>query len=88
MEPGGGHPDHRHGVVVDEDLAADDIGAPPNSACQKSYESTTTGPAPERSIVCGLDYAAERGADAQHREIAAGDDLGGNRPGIAAGRRD
>ena len=32
-----------------------------------------------------FDDAAERGTDAEHREVAAGDDLGGHGSGVAAG---
>ena len=72
-------------MIADQDLAADDIGSAAElrlpEVIREHHDRTGAG----RGIVCGFDDAAERGADAEHREVAAGDDLGGDGPGIAAG---
>ncbi len=84
-EPGGGHADHGHGVIADQDLASNDVGSAAElrlpEVIREHHDRTGAG----RGIVFGFDDAAERGADAEHGEVGAGDDLCGDRPGIAAG---
>src|SRR5215472_4018590 len=72
-------------MIANQDFAADYIGSAAElclpEVIRKHYHRAGAG----RGIVLGFDDAAERGADAEHGEIAAGDDLGGDGPGIAAG---
>jgi hypothetical protein len=72
-------------VIADQDLTADDIGSAAElrlpEVIREHHDRTGAG----SGIVFGFDDTAERGADAEHREVTAGDDLGGYRPGIAAG---
>src|SRR5262252_4594760 len=81
-EAGSGHADHGHGAIADQDLAVDDIGGAAElrlpEVVREHHDRTGAG----RGIVCGFDDAAERGADAEHGKVAAGD-LGGYGPGIA-----
>jgi hypothetical protein len=84
-EAGGCHADNGHRVIADQHLAADDIASAAElrlpEVIREHYDRTGAG----RGIVLGLDDAAQCGADAEHGEVAAGHDLGGHRPGIAAG---
>ncbi len=72
-------------MIANQDLAADDIGSAAElrlpEVIREHHDRTGAG----RGIVFGFDDAAERGADAEHGEVAAGDDLGGDGPWIAAG---
>ena len=82
----GRHTHDRHGVVVDRDLAADDIGSAPElrlpEPVREHDDRTGTGD----TLVGRFKHAAERGPDAEDREVAAGDELRGDGPWIAAGR--
>ncbi|SPF37665.1 hypothetical protein SBA4_2040009 [Candidatus Sulfopaludibacter sp. SbA4] len=84
-EAGGGHADYGHGVIADQDLAAGDIGSAAELRLPEVIREHDDRTGAGRGIVFGFDDAAECGADAEHGEVAAGDDLSGDGPGVAAG---
>ena len=86
VERGGRDADHGHRVLVDEDFATYDVGCAAELRLPEIIREDDDRTSAGRGVIGLFDDAAESGADAEDREIAAGDDFGGNRFRIAAGR--
>ncbi len=82
----GRHAHDRHRVVVDRDLPADDINSASELRLPEAVGEHDDLPSTGGAIIVRFEDAAERGLDAEDREIAAGDEFGGDRSWIAAGR--
>jgi len=76
----------RHGLVVDRDLATDDVGRAPELRLPEAVGEHDDLACTGCTLIVGFEDAAERGPYAEDREITAGHELGGGGPRIAAGR--
>src|SRR5581483_9806376 len=70
-------------MIVDQHRAADDIRCAAESRLPEAEGENHDGTAAGSAIVRLFQDAAQRGADAEHREIAAGHNLGLDRLGVA-----
>src|SRR5581483_620552 len=81
-----GDTDHRQGVLVNEEFAADDVRCSAKLSLPEIMREDDNRTGAGSSVIRLFDQAAQSGADAEHREIAAGDDFGSDRFRIAARR--